>query len=270
MTGQQGRQILAFNQILIAVPDQDFERLRQRMRVVELREMQTIHRAEEPIGHVYFPITAVLAQTQTFLDGNTIELSMVGHEGVSGLSALLGHKVARFDTVVRIPGTAYQLPAPVIASELHGSRTIARTLQCYTRALLAQIAQRIACACHHTLEQRMASYLLMLCDRAGPGAMRLTHEVLAQSLGVGRPSVTLNIDSMQESGVVRLGRGLMTVLDRQALETMACECYRNIHEEYTQLLGTTPLDQRLDQRPAADSDTICWDNIAHEDMLIHA
>ena len=232
------------NDILAALPVEEYQRLRPRMRLVQLSDKQTIYRVGEPIRMVYFPSTAVLSLMQTFKNGSIMELGMVGYKGVSGLSALLGSDVARFEMLVRVPGLAYQLPAADIANELRGSGLMGEMLRRYIITFLSHIAHRIACVRHHTVEQRMASHLLMLRDLVGPRALRLTHEVLAQILGVNRPTVTLNIDAMQQTGVVVLGRGIITVLDWHAIEMMACECYEYVHDEYVRLFGSRASNDR--------------------------
>ncbi len=240
MIGLQTWTACVSNRFLATLSPEDFERLRRWIRRVDLSERQTLHWAGEPLGRIYFPTTAVLSLTNTLSNGGTMELGLIGNEGMSGISVLLGYPVAQFDTVVRIPGIAYELPAVVITNELHDVQIdkweYLRYTHHYAIALLTQVAKRVSCTAHHTIQQRMATYLLLLRDRIGPGELRLTHEVLAQALGSGRPSVTLSFDSLQHAGIVQSGRGKILVRDWTALEQRACECYHSIHDDYQRIL----------------------------------
>lgn len=240
MSGIQAWNAPVDNQFMTSLSSEDLKRVQRWMRLVDLTEKRTLHWAREPIQQVYFPITTVLSLMEVLSSGSTMELGLIGNEGVSDVSVILGYNVAQFDTVVRIPGIAYLIPAVVIANEMHGAEILRWDSQLYLHhyalALMTQVAHRISCTGHHTIQQRLAGYLLMLRDRIGPGEVRLTHETLAQALGTGRPSVTLSIDSLQQAAIVQLCRGSITVRDWQALEVTACECYRNIRDDYQRIL----------------------------------
>src|SRR5262249_35902666 len=160
---------LVQNCLLGALPREDLERLQGWMHLVHLGYQQTIHWAGEPLRQVYFPTTAILTLGYTLQNGSTMELAMVGREGLSCPSALLGVASVRFDTVVQVPGMAYRVPTLMVPDALRVTGPAGRELQHYIVALFTQIAHRITCARHHTVQQRLASYLLMLRDRVGTG-----------------------------------------------------------------------------------------------------
>lgn len=224
------------NRLLASLPRDDFDRLRPLLRTVELSPRQTIHRPAESIQSVYFPITAVLSLTNVLLDGSSMEVGMIGAEGMAGLPALLGAGSTPFGVVVQIAGTAHQMPAATLAAASQSGVALGARLLRYTQAFLDQVAGRISCSRHHTVQQRLASYLLMIRDRVETDRLPLTHELLGHALGVGRPSVTLTVDALQRAGVVRLGRGSVTITDLPALEEIACECYRSAVDDYARLL----------------------------------
>jgi CRP-like cAMP-binding protein len=145
--------------------------------------------------------------------------------------------MARFDTVVRIPGAAYRMPALEALHAVRQAGPFASSLLRANAAFQTQISFRGSCSLHHTVLQRLASYLLMVRDRLGPAQVPLTHAVLAEALGVGRPSITLNVDQLQKDGIVHVSRGSISVMDWHALGALACECYGDICEAYARLLG---------------------------------
>lgn len=224
------------NRLLDALPSEELDHLSPSLQTIQLEYKQTVQLPEESVRAVYFPINAVLALVSTMKDGSSTEVGIVGNEGMAGLPALLGGGSAPFDLVVLIPGTAYCMSAIVLGEEVIRPGPLRDVLLHYTQAFLNQVAQLVACNRHHSIQQRLSGWLLMLHDRTGTDELPLTHEFLAQMLGVGRPSVTLITAILQQSGLIRQSRGRITIADRRGLEASTCECYRMIRDEYDRLL----------------------------------
>ncbi len=198
------------------------------IQAVPLKPHQLIHVPGAPIQSIYFPVTAVLSLVSILEDGNSTSIATVGNEGAVGLPAVLGTASEPFCPVVLIPGTAQRMPANVVSATEHCPGALDIALLRYAQTLLDQVAVGMACSRHHPVKQRLASWLLMIGDRIQTNRLPLTHELLGQMLGVGRPSVTLAISSLQEAGHIRHGRCFITIIDRDGLEQIACQCYRAI------------------------------------------
>ncbi len=225
------------NRFLAALPCEIRQRILPSMQTVQLRRKQPIHRPGEAIGSVYFPVTAVLSLVSILEDGSSTEVGAIGNEGLAGLPALLGAESTPFDMVVQVPGAAHRMLAHTLGEEVRRSPPLREALLRFEQAFLDQVAQTAACGRHHVVGRRLATWLLMMSDRVESDQVPLTHESLADTLGVGRPSVTLAAAALQSRGLIRYSRGVITVLDRPGLEAHACECYRIIHDEYDRLLG---------------------------------
>ncbi len=217
---------------------------------MELRHNEVLHRAGETIRWAYFPLTAVLGVTKTLRDGSSSELGMIGHEGMAGISTLLGVRSTPFDVRVHVAGVARRLYASTLTEEMGGNTALGAALHLFTSAFLVQLAQGVTCACHHELRQRLVRYLLMVHDRVPCEELPLTHEFLAHMLGVGRPTVTLTLDGLHEAGLVALGRGKITLINRCGLEAATCECYASVRDEYQRLLPTAMPDGHETDRPS--------------------
>jgi hypothetical protein len=175
--------------------------------------------------------------------GVGVEVATVGNDGMSGLAVFLGvDSVASLDTYVQLPGTALAMEAPAFRGHLARDPQLSAIMGRYTQALLTQLAQSSACNRLHTAEQRCARWLLMTHDRVDRDDFELTHELIAQMLGVRRATVTEIAGALQDAGAIRNQRGVMSVVNRGILRQRCCECYDFIQAEYTRLLPPPAAD----------------------------
>jgi CRP-like cAMP-binding protein len=191
----------------------------------------------QAIESVYFPLSCVCSTVAQVDRGEGVEVATVGNEGIAGLPVFLGvEEPASLETFVQVPGMALGMRAQVLRGHLERDRHLVKLLGCYTQALITQISQGSACNRIHSAEQRCARWLLMTHDRVSRDEFELTHEFLAQMLGVRRATVTEIAGALQDAGAIRYARGVMSVVNRGILRQRACECYDFIQSEYARLL----------------------------------
>jgi CRP-like cAMP-binding protein len=229
----------SLNWLLAGLPKEEYERLLPNLDAVSLRLGQVLYQPQEPIHYLYFPDNGcVVSLTTTMEDGSTVEVGAVGSEGLVGLSVFWGVRVTPYGAVVQIPGSALRLNADVLKRMLNQLGSLHSILLRYTHAMVVQIAQTSACNCKHTLEERLARWLLVCHDRARSDDFPLTHEFIAEMLGVRRAGITEAAQGFQKKGLIRYKRGHITVLSRGGLEATSCECYRVVREELQSYLTT--------------------------------
>jgi CRP-like cAMP-binding protein len=196
-----------------------------------------IHEQDEPASVVHYPTVGVVSLVTMTEDGSSVELALIGNEGVVGVGVFLGsRRLSNQRAVVQVPGESLTVDADIFQAELAQDGKMSSLLQNYTVALLTQIGQGVACNRLHSLEERCARWLLMTGDRVGEDKFPITQEFLAQMLGVRRPSVTLAAGVLQRAGFISYRRGEMQLLDRDGLEQSSCECYRVVRDAYERLL----------------------------------
>jgi CRP-like cAMP-binding protein len=225
------------NRLLALLPAADFARLRPHLRFVQLDLKHVLLRAGQPVHSVYFPTTAEVCALTVMKNGSAIDVGTVGNEGMVGLSAALGVPMSPYLVLVQVAGDALRMDARVFAQACEPDGPIRRVMFRYYSYFLFQVSQSAACNGLHSIEQRCCRWLLVTQDRVGMDAIPMTHEFLATMLGVRRVSVTLVLRPLQEQGLIRTGRGQITILDRERLEAAACECYRLVRIQYDRLLG---------------------------------
>jgi CRP-like cAMP-binding protein len=169
--------------------------------------------------------------------GEAIEVATVGNEGMVGLTAFVGGETSPNEVMVQAAGDGLRMGAEALRRECAGDGPLRRILVLYHTAYATQVSYGVACNGLHTVERRCSRWLLMALDRVGTARLPLTHEFLAMMLGVQRSSVTTVLQALRDRGLVRLGRGRITVLDRPGLEAAACECYGAVRAEFARLLG---------------------------------
>ena len=191
-----------------------------------------------PIRFVYFPLHGVVSLISTLADGTMVEVATIGNEGLIGLPLFLRANSLPFTAFVQVPGEALRIAAEAFGRLLReGPEAFSHLLYRYTQALFNQLAQHVVCNRLHPVAQRCARWLLLTHDRVGQAAFPLTHEFLAQMLGVRRASVTEVAGRLQKAGLIHYRYGIITILDRAGLEVASCECYGVIQQEYDRLLG---------------------------------
>ena len=235
------------NRLLSLLSDHDYERLRPHLSQVALDYKKSLYEASRPIEHVYFPIDGVASLVITTSDGHSAEVGTIGSEGIVGLPVCLGDDLATSSVYVQVPGMGLRMDARIFRAELDRSLTLNLVMLHYAHAFFNQVAQSAACAHLHRVEQRCCRWLLMTRDRMPSGDFLLTHEFLGMMLGVRRTSVTDVMGSLQKAGLIRYSRGHVTILDHEALQQRACECYEISKREFDRLLGDTPVAPRTDK-----------------------
>ena len=226
------------NRILDALPEDEFRPLRRLLEPAELSLREYLYARGEPIEFVHFPVDCVVSLVAEMDDGRAVEVATVGREGMVGLPVFLqAAYTSAHDSFCQIPGASLRMPAEAFGGLANDGGPLQRLLQRYAQAMFSQVAQSSACNRLHSIEQRCARWLLLTGDRVGKEQFPLTQEFLAQMLGVQRSSVNTVARTLQNDGAIRYSRGLITILDRPALERVSCECYRIISEEFARLIG---------------------------------
>jgi CRP-like cAMP-binding protein len=186
-----------------------------------------------PVDYVYFPEkNAMVSLLCTAEDGTSVEVGVTGWEGAVGISAFMGTTTAPHLSLVQMAGTAHKLRSEIVQREFRHSEPMQTILLRYTSALLAQISQTALCNRIHTVEERLARWILVSQDRTEAKQLPLTHEFLAHMLGTSRSTVSLTAATLQQAGLIRYTRGKITVVDRDRLETVACSCYAIVKRHF--------------------------------------
>jgi CRP-like cAMP-binding protein len=225
------------NALLAALPDDDWERVRRHLQPLFLARGQTLYEPGAQIEHVCFPTTAIVSLVYLLADGASDEIAMVGNEGVVGVTLITGGGVTPDRAVLRNVGWAYGLRRPRLDEEFSRGGALQHLLLCYVQALIMQVAQLAVCNRHHSIDQQLCRWLLLNLDRQTSNDQAITHERIAGGLGVRREGITEAVGKLQRAGLIRHGRGHLTVLDRAGLEARACECYGVVKRESERLLA---------------------------------
>jgi CRP-like cAMP-binding protein len=223
------------NRILGALPAEERDRLIGSMRVIALPIKTVLFEPGAPIDAVYFPISGVISLVTALEDGNIVEVATVGNEGIVGVP-----HVARGSLAVRaisqVAGSSLRMDATDFLAEWEHPGPLRDLVQNYLQALFGQVSQAAACNRLHSNEERLSRWLLMSHDRVGVDEFLITHEFLGQMLGSRRATVTLSAGLLQAAGLIRYHRGTVTIVDREGLESVSCECYQVIKDELERVL----------------------------------
>ncbi|MEH2117109.1 Crp/Fnr family transcriptional regulator [Nostoc sp.] len=225
------------NRLVAALPTSDYQRLVPHLKLISLPTRQVIYEPKEPIAHVYFPLNGVVSLVSSMKDGSMMEVGIVSNEGMIGIPIILGGNTTTTKAFVQVSGTAMQMDADVLKTEFNQGGAIQNLLLRYVQAVYTELAQGCACNRFHTVEQRLARWLLTVSDRLQSEDFPLTQEFLAQMLGVRRSGVTVAANNLSKTGMIRYQRGHISILDREELSATCCECYRVIQNEFARLLG---------------------------------
>lgn len=230
---------LGGNRRLAALDPGDAKRLRPHIEDVTLQRHQVLYEPNGPIARAYFPHDGVISLLTVLSHGPSVESAMIGREGMVGLPLVAHHNHSPSRAVVQMPGRAAAIVAERLQRAIQESASLRALLGRYMHAFMAQVAQSVACNAVHAAEQRLARWLLGAAERSPSAPIPLTHEFLAEMLGVGRPTVTLVARQLQGAGLIDYRRGSITVTDRRGLESAACECHRTVQRVYEDLLPLT-------------------------------
>jgi CRP-like cAMP-binding protein len=215
------------NKILRRLPPKEQRVFSPQLKPIVLQKGTVLYEAGQKITQVYFPETAMVSYLSGTSEGETIEVCVVGNEGIVGVASLLANSTA-FRVVVQISGRAYSLSQDLLRREFKRCDVLHSLLLDYTNGLLVQVAQTAVCNKFHSVEERFCRWLLMACDRIDSNDVPMTQDAMARVLGSRRASVTVVAGALQRKGVIGHKRGVVTLIDRRHLETVACECYETI------------------------------------------
>lgn len=220
------------NRLLAAVPAPEYRRLQAQLEPVTLQFGQILYEPGRTIRYVYFPIDCLISLLTAVDKQRTLEVGMVGNEGMAGMPFILGVGVSGVRALVQGEGAALRMAATRFRLEFDRNRPLQQALFRYTYALMAQISQTAACNRFHDTEARLARWLLMTRDRVGSDEFPLTHEFLAHMLGLRRVGVTEAASALRQRNLIGYHRGMLEILDTKGLEAAACTCYRIVNAVY--------------------------------------
>jgi CRP-like cAMP-binding protein len=229
------------NQLIEHLPAKYRHSLLQRCELVDLQCGRILCERGEPFRQLYFPLTGVISQVALTADHPPLEMGLIGNEGMLGGMLTQGVNRVPLRAVVQGSGTALRISASQLREELLGSPALMRILNRYLYVLMTQLAQTAACNRFHEVPARLARWLLMSHDRTHAEHFYLTHQFLADMLGVQRSAVTIAAGALQQQGLIHYSRGKITVLSREGLERLACECYAALNNDYAELFAAPML-----------------------------
>ncbi len=227
------------NKVLGALPRAEFERLRPHLEAFPLQLGLPIYETGHETPYVYFPADCIISLLHVMENGDSAEIAVVGNEGMVGIASFMGGGAMPGRALVQSAGHAYRLHSEILKSEFARGGGLHEVLLRYTHALMAQISQTAVCYRHHTVEQQLCRWLLLSLDRLPSNQLDMTQELIANMLGVRREGVTEAAGRLQEAGLIRYSRGRITVLDREKLESKACECYAVVKKVFDRLPALT-------------------------------
>jgi CRP-like cAMP-binding protein len=213
------------NLILLTLPNQEYDLLRPHLEHVDLPQYQILHEPAEKIKFTYFLNSGMASIVALSRDGRSVEVGIVGKEGMVGMSMTVGLKRETFRAIMQMAGYGLRIPCDTFHEILISSPMLRAELSRFGFMHGMQVAQLAACNRLHEIEQRLSRWLLMCQDRVDSQLLPLTHEFLAQMLGTGRPSVSLAAGALESAGLIENVRGSVKILNRKSLEAAACECY---------------------------------------------
>lgn len=228
--------VACVNHLLAALPDEEFQRWEPLLELVDLPRGLVLYESGRTLSHVYFPTTAIVSLLFELEDGNSAEIAVVGNEGAVGVSIFMGDGSTPGRAVVQSAGRGFRFPASAMKEAFGRNSPVMHLMLRYTQALIAQMSQIAICNRHHTVDNQLCRWLLLSLDRLHGNELMMTHELVANMLGVRRESVSDAALKLQTAGLIQYVRGHVTVLDRPGLERRACECYSAVKKEYDRLL----------------------------------
>jgi len=218
------------NKLLLAIPDEEFRKIRSRLQFVDLPHHFILHQPHQTVRFAHFPNAGLISLVVELKDGRTVEAGLLGNEGASGMPAVLGLSRSPLREIVQIEGDAFRVRVNALRELLPSTPILQATLNRYAAGLAMQVAQTAACNRLHKIEERLSRWLLIAQDRLDSGIVPITHDFLATMLGTDRPSVTVAAGVLQREGIIEYTRGSVRILNRKKLESFACECYALIKQ----------------------------------------
>lgn len=224
------------NKLLAALPQDELERFLPNLEPVYLEKSEILYVVGDTVQYGYFPNTGMISLLSTTESGATVEVALVGQEGVMGIPPILRINTTPYEAMVQISSEAFRVKADSLVKEFDRGGKLQKLILRYTHVLLTQISQSAVCNRFHTVEKRLCRWLLIARDRVDSDYLDLTQEIIAHMLGTPRTGVTMAACTLQKQGLIRYARGKITILDRAGLEAGSCECYRIFKEEFDRFL----------------------------------
>jgi len=237
MTATVSEDVARTNHLLAGIVDEEMARLLPNLQAVSLSLGKVIYESGEKLDYIYFPTTAIISLLYIMESGATAEIGVVGNDGLIGIAIFMGGDTTPNRAVVQSAGRALKMKAQVMKDEFtRGGRFHNQCLR-YTQALITQISQTAVCNRLHSVDQQLCRWLLLSHDRLPSDRLIMTHDLIANMLGVRREGITHAAQKLQKAGYISYVRGDMTILNRKGLEASVCECYKVVRTEYERLLG---------------------------------
>src|SRR6202051_2547874 len=211
--------------LLLALPARNLKRLMPELEQIRCQRSQVLMDADSPLDHVYFPDSGVVSVVAVYENGSVIEMATVGREGCTGVQAFFGAKTSSVRLLVQIPGSAAKMSRAAFTRAMESMPSFRGLMNAYLQAFLEQVLVSVACNGAHSLKQRLARWLLMMRDRGDDDALQITQNLLAEMLGVQRPTITNAAHELERAGLIARGRRQITILDRQGLMAASCEWF---------------------------------------------
>lgn len=223
------------NRLLDLLPPDIMDFIRPNLALAPLPRGLALIAPGENIASIYFPVAGMVSVVRRLKDGSSIEVAVIGKDGMVGVSILLGDDREQTESMVQIAGSAWKLSADIMRELLDAHPAVRRILTPFVQTLIAQMSQSAACNARHASGQRLARWLLTASDAIGSNAVTLGHEFISIMLGIRRAGVTVAMANLRDAGLIHSGRGWVTINDRPGLERAACECYRDTADERARL-----------------------------------
>ncbi len=224
------------NRLLAALDAEVQDRLFPYLELVPFELGKVLYESGDALRHIYFPTDSIVSLLYVMENGASAEISLVGNEGLVGIALFMGGESTPSRAIVQSAGSSFRLSARRLRAEFDRHGALLTLMLRYTQALITQMAQTAVCNRHHTIDQQLCRWLLMSLDRLPTNKLVMTQELIANMLGVRREGVTTSARVLQKEGVIEYHRGEITVLDRNKLEEMCCECYAVVRDETDRLL----------------------------------
>src|SRR5271156_6163344 len=227
------------NRLLLALPSSDLQQLMPELEQIRCERGQVLMDADSSLEHIFFPDIGVVSGVAVYADGSVIEMATIGREGCTAVQAVLGAKISSVRLLVQIPGGAARMSRAAFTRAMASMPSFRPLMYAYIQAFLEQVLVSVACNGAHSLKERLARWLLMMRDRGDDDALQITQSLLAEMLGVHRPTITNAARELESAGLIARGRRQVTILDRQGLVEASCECYQLVRARVTSHLPKT-------------------------------
>jgi CRP-like cAMP-binding protein len=214
------------NRLLLALPSADLQQLMPELEQIRCEREQVLMDSDSPLDHVFFPDSGVVSVVAVYTDGSIIEAATIGREGCTSVQAIFGATSSSVRLLVQIPGGATKMTRAAFTHAMETMPSFRGLMYAYAQAFLEQVLVSVACNGAHSLKQRLARWLLMMRDRSDDDVLRISQTLLAEMLGVQRPSITNAVRELERAGLIERGRRQVTFLDRPGLIAASCECYQ--------------------------------------------